>query len=376
MSPKVSVIFSFYNDAKYLHDSINSVLNQSFQDFELIIIDNGSTDNSFKVANEYAKKDRRIKIIQSQENYFGGSINLTKLLEETNGEYIKLFCADDILIENCLETQINLLEQNSQYIAGFTNMLIVDEDGQSRNKTMECVIKNNRFEYLNYIFYHNSPFTFPSSIVRKSAFTQNMSSDIRLVHFFDVKMWVEILKQGEVFVIEENLVKYRTRNNQGNISNITRSQEKAKAYAFEMHLFYEEFFKIDNFSLFEKIFPESTKYLDKIDKNTDQDLLPIVAAILLYNSEKFDLFYFGLKKNIALLKIFDLIKDAKTLERVKKLGISYHKLRELSNNFLDGVTIHYAGYKTNKIKHFFLGFLAKRKNKALQRMLIKNFKPI
>ncbi len=376
MSPKISVIFSFYNDAKYLNDSIGSVLNQSFQDFELVIIDNGSTDNSFEIANEYAKKDQRIKILRSRENYFGGGINLTKLLKETKGEYIKLFCADDILIENCLEKEINFLEQNPQYIAGFANMTVVDEDGQDRNKTMRCVIKNNRFEYLNHIFYNNSPFTFPSAIVKKSALTKTISSDIRLVHFFDVKIWVEILKQGEVFVIEENLVKYRTRKNQGNVSNITRSQEKAKAYAFEMHLFYEEFFKINDFALFATIFPESEKYLGRLDKNTDQDLLPIVTAILLYNSEKFDLFYFGLKKNIALLKIFDLIRNEETFARVEKLGISYQKFRELSNNFLDGVVLQYAGYKQSAIKHFLFGFLVKRKNKALQKMLIKNFKPI
>ncbi len=376
MSPKISVAFIFYNDAKYLHDSIRSILNQSFQDFELIMIDNGSTDNSFEVANNYAVQDNRIKILRSDKNYFGGGINFRKLLAEARGEYIKLFCADDILMENCLEKQVNLLEQNPQYLACFTNLKMVDENANDLNKEIKCVIKKDRFEYLNHIFNSGSPFTFPSAFIRKSSLDNSML-DMRLIHFFDVKLWVEILKKGEVFVIEESLVKYRIRDNEGNVSNIASSQERMKAYIFENHLFYEEFFKINDFDLFKRIFPESQKYLDKIDKNLDLDLLPFIAAMLLYNNEKFNMFYFGFRKNISLLKMFNLMNNEELFEKVeKKLEISYQKIRELSNNFLDGAEILHIGTPVNPIKKFFFGFFIKRKRRHFRRMLITKLKPI
>lgn len=370
--PKISVILIFYNDAKYLPDSISSILNQSFKDFELVMIDNGSTDNSFEVANSYAKKDKRIKIIRSEKNYFGGAINIKKLLKIAKGEYIKLFCADDVMNENCLEKQISFLEENPKYLACFSHLMTIDEEGRDRKKIQKCTIKKNRFEYLNHIFYNYNAFTFPTALVRKSAIT-NAIFDYRLIHFFDVKIWLEILKQGEVFVIEENLVKYRVRDNQGNVSNISQDQKKAKAYIFEIHLFYEEFFKITDLAEFGKIFPESKKYLKKLDAKKDKDLLPIIAAILLYNSEKFYPFYFGLRKNIALLKIFSLIENEKMIPRIEeKLGISYHKIRELSDNFFDGIDLSYKGHNQNKIKKFFFGFLEKKKAALLR----KKFKKI
>lgn len=370
--PKISVIVTFYNDSKYLHDSVQSILNQTFKDFELVMIDNGSTDDSFEIVDSYAKKDDRIKIIRSQKNYFGGAVNVKKLLNAASGEYIRLFCADDVMVENCLEKQIEFMEKNPKYLACFTNLMTIDENGNDRNKHQKCAIKKDRFEYLNHMFYNYNAFTLPSALVRRSAITQAMF-DYRLIHFFDAKIWLEILKQGEVFVIEENLVKYRIRKNQGNVSDISHNKERAKAYIFEIHLFYEEFFKIKNFDDFKKIFPESEKLLSKLDEKIDEDLLPIITAILLYNSEKFFPFYFGLRKNIALLKMFSLVADESVVLRIEeKLGITYHMLRDLSNNFFDGIEIYYKGCNQNRLKKFLFGFLEKRKAKKLR----KKFTPI
>ena len=114
MTVKISILLIFYNDAKYLTTAIKSILNQTFDNFELIMLDNGSNDGSSTIAKQHAQQDSRIKIIKSQQNYHNGSLNFRKLLAHSKGKYIKFFCADDIMTPNCLNTQIELLENNNQ----------------------------------------------------------------------------------------------------------------------------------------------------------------------------------------------------------------------------------------------------------------------
>src|SRR5665647_1820676 len=93
--PKVSVIISAFNHEKYVAESIRSVLNQTFPDFELIAVDNGSTDSTYKIIKTI--KDPRIRIFQIKKNIgFGHALNYA--LAKSRGEYISLFSSDDIAV--------------------------------------------------------------------------------------------------------------------------------------------------------------------------------------------------------------------------------------------------------------------------------------
>ncbi len=376
MIPKVSVIFSFYNDSKYLDDSITSILNQTFKDIELIMLDNGSTDDSFEIANEYTKTDYRVKIIRSEINYYGGGKNSRALLKEAKGKYIKFFCADDVMLPNCIEKQVNFLDDNSKYIACFANLNMVDDNGKNLNKSSDCVIKNNRFEYLNHIFFNYNALTFPTFIIRKEYLEESMM-DLRLLHFYDVKLWISTLKKGEIFVIEENLVNYRIQGNGGNVSNLNADPKKLKTYLFELHLIYEEFFKIDDFDDFEKIFPNHKDKIKNCDRDKDKDLIPLIIALILYNSDKFNPFLFCLHKNIALLKIFDLLRSDKIFAKMEgKLGVSYKDIRDLSMTFFEGIDIKYLKHHKGFFKKLYYRIFKKRhikKAKELYSNQIINF---
>lgn len=98
---KISVIIPVYNTEKYLHKSLNSVLSQTFNDLEIICINDGSTDGSLDILKEFAAKDKRIQIIDKTNSGYGASVNLG--IKEAQGDYITIFEPDDILDKHIYE---------------------------------------------------------------------------------------------------------------------------------------------------------------------------------------------------------------------------------------------------------------------------------
>ena len=107
MNSKVSVITASYNCAKFIEESIKSVLNQTYDNLELIIIDDCSTDNTEEIVNEYIKKDSRIKFYRLNNNS-GAAVARNKGLDEATGRFIAFLDSDDIWDKQKLEKQINL----------------------------------------------------------------------------------------------------------------------------------------------------------------------------------------------------------------------------------------------------------------------------
>lgn len=128
MNLKVSVIIPTYNRANLLPRAIQSVLNQTFQDFELIVVDDGSTDNTKKIVAEFQKKDRRIKYIW-QENSGGASKPINTGLKVSQGEYIAFLEDDDEWLPEKLERQLGVFQNSKKENLGFVgcNILIVNK---------------------------------------------------------------------------------------------------------------------------------------------------------------------------------------------------------------------------------------------------------
>ena len=123
--PKISIIVPVYNTEKYLRHCLDSILNQSFQDFELLLIDDGSKDRSGKICDEYAEKDKRISVWH-QENQ-GVSVARNVGLEHAQGEWIYFPDSDDIVIENALEIMMKMCVEDIDYVmCGYE---VYDENG-------------------------------------------------------------------------------------------------------------------------------------------------------------------------------------------------------------------------------------------------------
>ena len=132
MNNKVSVITASYNCAKFIEESIKSVLNQTYDNLELIIVDDCSTDNTEEIVNEYIKKDSRIKFYRLNNNS-GAAVARNKGLDEATGRFIAFLDSDDIWDKQKLEKQINFMQTNN-YGFSFTSYRLIDENGGLLNK--------------------------------------------------------------------------------------------------------------------------------------------------------------------------------------------------------------------------------------------------
>ena len=150
----VSVVMPVYNGAKYLNESIDSILQQTFSDFEFIIINDGSTDNSLEIIKSY--NDERIVLI-NQENQ-GVATSLNNGIKIAKGEYIARMDADDISYDDRFRIQVNFLKNNPDVIIVGSNADVIDKDGNfvyTTNKPLVNVSLKNKLSL-------DSPFIHPS----------------------------------------------------------------------------------------------------------------------------------------------------------------------------------------------------------------------
>jgi glycosyltransferase involved in cell wall biosynthesis len=127
MNPRVSIIMSSYNDDERLEKTIESVLNQIFEDFEFIIINDGSTDSSQNILKECSLKDKRIVLMNNEEN-IGLTKSLNKGIEIAKGDYIARIDAGDLWDKTKLEKQIRFLDENKDYVICGAQAFYIDKN--------------------------------------------------------------------------------------------------------------------------------------------------------------------------------------------------------------------------------------------------------
>lgn len=223
---KVSVIVPSYNHEDFIGESITSILNQTFQDFEILILDDSSIDKSLEIANKFT--DKRISVFVNDEN-IGSSATMNKLIQLAKGEYIALLNSDDVWEPNKLEKQVEFMENNRQYGAVFSNAKIIDEEGNEfTNKehfyTSIFELSNrSRFEWLNYFFNIGNCLCHPSILIRRSVYEDIGLYNQLMSSLPDFEMWVRICLKYEIYVMSEKLVKFRILNNEKNASSYNPS---------------------------------------------------------------------------------------------------------------------------------------------------------
>lgn len=203
----ISICLATYNGQKYLKEQLDSIVNQTYKDIEVIVQDDCSTDNTVNILDTYKDK-LKITIYKNNKN-LGYIKNFETLLKKATGDYIAICDQDDIWELDKLEILINNIEENSLIYA---NSLLVDEDGNSLNKTLSDKLKNNfidsdsclNFLYDNCVSAHamlfkkellDFVFPFPSHI------------------YFDAWIAATAASLNGVKYIDENFVKYRQHQN-------------------------------------------------------------------------------------------------------------------------------------------------------------------
>lgn len=207
---KVTILLPAYNAALYLRDSLDSIMRQAFKDFDVLLIDDGSMDDTSKIAIEYSNIDRRIKYYKNEKN-IGLIKTLNKGLSLAKGECIVRMDADDIMFDDRLYKQVKYMDSNPEcfvcggqmeYIGGLTGM---------------APILPQKYEDLLYLSLINCPLYHPTTIIRNSAIKQfGLKYNDSYKHAEDYKFWSDIIfsHPNSIANIKDVVLFYRISNNQ------------------------------------------------------------------------------------------------------------------------------------------------------------------
>jgi glycosyltransferase involved in cell wall biosynthesis len=221
-SCKISVIMPVYNAEKYLEEAIESVLNQTYKNFEFIIINDGSIDKSLEIIYKYQKKDKRIVLINRKNK--GLITSLNEGIEKSSGSYIARMDADDISLAKRFERQIKLMELENLDICG-GHFLSINNFGEPISLNLTPI----GHDLCTLSLISKVPFAHPSVMIRKSFLEKN---DIKYGQSLnnkaeDFDLWIRLHEKGAKFSnVNKIIFKYRiVKNSLSKINNLKIKQE-------------------------------------------------------------------------------------------------------------------------------------------------------
>ena len=206
MNDLVSIVMPSYNTAQYIEDSIRSILNQSYTNWELIIIDDCSTDNTDNVVSQF--NDKRINYYKNEKNS-GAAVSRNKALVKAKGKWIAFLDSDDLWMPDKLEKQIAFMERNNYHFS-YTNYLEMDTGGVEKGITVTGPKKITRRGMFRYCW--------PGCLT-----VMYDASTVGLIQIADIKknndyaMWLKVCKKADCYLLDEVLAKYR-RGRAGSVS--------------------------------------------------------------------------------------------------------------------------------------------------------------
>jgi len=201
---KVSVVMSVYNGEEYIKETINSILDQTFQNFEFIIIDDGSRDNTSEILKEYKKKDKRIKVITLAEN-LGLTKALNKGIKAASGEYIARIDCGDIALPERLKVQVQFLDDHQDISAVGSWANIIDKDG----KVTAQLKYPTSYEDIRRVILAYNPFIHPSLMFRREVFEKIGLYNESLRYAQDYDLMLRIVAKLKAVNLPKVLLNYR-----------------------------------------------------------------------------------------------------------------------------------------------------------------------
>lgn len=225
MTPKFSIIIPIYNTEKYLKECVDSVLKQDFENYELILVDDGSTDNSVKICDEYAEQDKRVKVIHKPNGGLSDARNCGT--RESIGEYIIFLDSDDFIHENSLSKISKTCEEKNAdiiFLKGF-KFFTDTRETQELDEDLNMDELKNKEEKLNYI---TSLKKFPGS-----ACTKTFRREFILANelFFekglvseDIEWMIRALKASKTIDYNNTPYYYYRQNRAGSITHTVKAR--------------------------------------------------------------------------------------------------------------------------------------------------------
>ena len=281
-----------YNGEKYLEQAINSILNQTFKDFEFIIINDCSKDNTEKIIMSYS--DDRIVYVKNDTN-LGVAATLNRGLEIAKGEYIARMDADDYSMPNRFEKQIEYMDSHKDVGLCGSNIIRFGDSLEENNFKYS---QNDNQIRVDMVF--NCAFAHPATMLRRHILTDhNLKYDIEYEKAEDYKLWYDILSVSKGHNLQIPLIKYRIHSNQVTkvfTQESNFSAEKIRKIMYNSicphtDKYYNVFVKIccgcrdlneDDY----KLYIDFSKYVIKFSENIDKKVLTNVLSGINYTIYK------------------------------------------------------------------------------------------
>jgi len=222
MKPLVSIIMPCYNAEHLINQSIDSVLAQTYDNWELLITDDSSTDNSVEVIERYCEKDPRINLLVSKQNQgIAKTRNLS--IESAKGRFIAFLDNDDLWMPDKLEKQVNFMLEKG-YAFTYTSYELIDNDGASMNKVILTQGVMNYGRYSKNTIIGCGTVMIDRNIAGDIRMPQNDTSD-------DMALWLGLMRKGyNAYPLNEVLLKYRITNNSASSKKLKAARDVWKVY--------------------------------------------------------------------------------------------------------------------------------------------------
>lgn len=208
----ISIIMCTYNREKFLPRAINSVIAQTYQDWELIIVDDGSTDHTKEVVLSYT--DPRIRYERQEKNrFYCYAANYG--LKKCRGDYVAFQNSDDEWLPDKLEKQMKFMKEHPEAGACFTEVILVDNDGVDISD--QCIEVKRLFEnhyteqkdWMRYFLYYGNCVCHPSALVKREVMDQVGGFNLMYCQLADFDLWVRIVTEYPIYVLAEKLIRFR-----------------------------------------------------------------------------------------------------------------------------------------------------------------------
>ncbi len=222
--PLVTVGIPFYNSERYLSDAVNSTLNQTYTNLEIILMDDGSTDSSLKIAQAFEQNDERVRLISDGKN-MGLPKRLNQLSKLAKGIYYARMDADDIMFPNRIKFQVDYLLSNSKVDLLGTGLIAIDNNnaiigsriaGFSNKITLKTTIKD--------------PWAPHPSITGKSMWFKQNKYDETLRRSQDFELWIRTVENSNFVRLKEPLLFYREASTSSMAKRLKSTQYSIKTF--------------------------------------------------------------------------------------------------------------------------------------------------
>ena len=278
--PLVSVLIPCYNVEKYVEESLNSILNQTYTNLEIVAINDCSTDSTRKILYKLAEKDNRITVVSNPQNLKLIS-TLNKGIELCHGDYIARMDADDISLPTRIEKEVDFLENHTDHDIVSTQFYAFRSEKPHKQDLNHSPLHDS--ELRAYMLFR-SGICHPAVLIRKRVFTElGLKFEHEYLHVEDYALWSEAIYKTKLANLAEPLLLYRVHKNQ--VSSLNEElQTENKKKVFKIHCKHLGLPTNDDFidiyaSIAESVPAESSfKYLDKCEK--------LMLSLLDLNKEK------------------------------------------------------------------------------------------